>query len=133
MHFSNDYIGLPWVAGQNDCYNFVKRIWRNHYQIDGLPLEYDGKDAIKSRRSFMNIKEQYFTPITKPIDGCAVVMKQGRYPVHVGIWLEELQGVLHCIEKSGVIFTKPDNLYTLGYEVHQYYKVKNINYDNKPI
>ena len=42
-------------------------------------------------------------------DGDCVLMRQARYPVHVGVWLDaDGGGVLHCSGDCGVVFQRPE-------------------------
>lgn len=124
MHFIHQYIGNSWIAGENDCYSFIKKIWRNHYDIMGLPDYVYGDNPIENRKIMQIIDKKYFLKIQKPEDGDAVIMKQGKYPSHVGLWIGDLQGILHCIEKTGVIFTKPQFLYLHGFKIDSYYRAR---------
>lgn len=52
--------------------------------------------------------KKYYNILKDPKDGCIVALSQLNNPHHVGVWING--GVLHCLEKVGVIFSTLDNL-----------------------
>lgn len=54
-----------------------------------------------------------------PVEGNAVLMAKGARPCHVGIWIAPPSGagVLHSVERSGVVFTSPQRLAGIGYRI----------------
>jgi hypothetical protein len=55
-----------------------------------------------------------------------VVLRQGRRPSHIGMWVETETsgGVLHCIERLGVVFQPIDQLSAHGYRISGMYQFK---------
>jgi hypothetical protein len=60
--------------------------------------------------------------VSAPKHGDAVLMRQSRYPVHVGVWLDiDGGGVLHCTQSVGVVFQDLWALDRHGWRVEGFY------------
>jgi len=60
-------------------------------------------------------------------EGDAVLMRQSRYPVHVGVWLgADGGGVLHCMQGAGVVFQRIEHLRLHGWQVEGIYRFKEV-------
>lgn len=124
-HWAAGYIGRPWVAGESDCWSFARTVWRERFGLDVPAAHVDPRDPRLSRCAFgVDPAETGWRQITRPCEGDAVLMARGRRPCHVGIWVASLdvEGVLHSVEGSGVIFTPLAALALLGYRVHGFYR-----------
>ena len=56
-------------------------------------------------------------------EGDAVLMRQSRHPVHVGIWLAvDGGGVLHAARDIGVVFQDPADLTAHGWRIEGFYR-----------
>ena len=63
------------------------------------------------------------TLVECPCEGDAVLMRQSRHPVHVGIWLAvDAGGVLHAARDIGVVFQGPADLTTHGWRIEGFYR-----------
>ena len=64
-----------------------------------------------------------FSEVKTPKDGDIVLMRQAKYPVHAGIWLDvDSGGVLHCVRKGGVIFQNQISLNLAGWFIDGFYR-----------
>ena len=120
-HWAERYIGMPWTP-QSNCWHFCARVWSEVFGIAVPLVDIDGADARAARRAFASSAEDAGWYLVKtPAEGDAVLMAQGARPCHVGIWLN-LDGVLHCIEHSGVVFTPGTRLSEIGYRIFGIYR-----------
>ena len=83
-----------------------------------MPLiEIDGADPRATRRELAHsVEKRGWAEVAVPVEGDGVMMAKGAMPCHVGIWLS-LDGVLHCVEGAGAIFTPAERLADLGYRI----------------
>lgn len=123
-HWAQQYIGREWINREHDCWAFTRLIQLNHYGRDLPLIDIDAGDVASCVRAFTaHPEKQNWVAIDAPIDGDVLLMSQNKQPTHVGVWLEiDGGGVLHCIEKGGVIFTKRRDLSHLGYNLIQFYR-----------
>lgn len=61
----------------------------------------------------INENKKYYNVLEKPKEGCIVALSRLKHPHHIGIYTNG--GVLHCLQKVGVIFSTLDNLKLNGY------------------
>jgi hypothetical protein len=124
MHWAHKYIGREWINREHDCWAFTRTIQREQYGRDLPFIDIDAGDVASCVRAFNGHPEkQNWVAIDLPIDGDVLLMSQNKQPTHVGVWLEiDGGGVLHCIEKGGVIFTKRRDLSHLGFNLIQFYR-----------
>ncbi len=130
-HFANKYIGLPWVAGQQgpdsfDCWGFVRYVLKHEYAYDVPRVNVNPeclRDVLHAFRT--DLAFQAFEEVYAPQDGDVVLMRQAKYPVHVGLWLNiDGGGVLHCVRGNGVVFQNVISLNTTGWFLDSFYRVK---------
>ena len=99
------YLGLPWIEGQRDCWLFFREIQAKHYGRIVPIVDVDVMDIRDVIHKVDAEKKAHWEQIGKPEDGCAVLMSRNRYPVHIGMWLDIDGGkVLHCAQGMGVVF-----------------------------
>lgn len=120
-HWAASYIGAPWSREAN-CWHFCAKVWDDQFGIKVPLVEIDGADARAARRALSASQQQTgWTEVLTPAEGDCVLMAQGLRPCHVGIWIN-LEGVLHCVEGSGGIFTPVGRLADLGYRIVGFYR-----------
>jgi len=132
MHWANQYIGIPWKLGGNDlnegfdCWSFFRFIQKKHFnlilpKIEGL--NYNFYNTVKQFR--FNNERLNWKNVNEPKHGDATFLRIAKYPNHVGIWLDDgVHGVLHTIEKIGVIFQEKSNLVYSGWKIANFYRHK---------
>lgn len=123
-HWAATLIGTPWIAGESDCWSFARRVWRERFGWDVPPLgAIDPASPRTARRAFAAPPgDAGWLRVERPTEGCGVLMAMGRDPCHVGVWIEpDLAGVLHSVERAGVLFTVPAALPLLGYRITGFY------------
>ncbi|MBT3305060.1 MAG: hypothetical protein HN377_01110 [Alphaproteobacteria bacterium] len=128
MHWAEHYIGIPWSAtgeGPDNfhCWAFVRHIQKQNFGRD-LPGIPNPEDVLAIARGFRDHPErQRWELVNAPNDGDCVLMRQARYPIHVGVWLEvDNGGVLHCSQEAGVAFQTLNSLALNGWSVEGFYK-----------
>ena len=127
-HWAEHYIGIPWSAtGEGPdsyhCWSFVRHIQEKHFgrTLPGIP---NPEDILSIARGFRDHPERRRWDLVKVAEeGDCVLMRQARYPIHVGVWLDvDSGGVLHCSQEAGVAFQKPESLSLNGWRVEGYYR-----------
>lgn len=127
-HWATAYVGLPWVAGESDCWHFSRRVWSERFGWTVPPVPVDATDARAARRAFaVGYQGTGWAPVAgvcAPAEGNAVLMAKGRWPCHVGVLvvLPEGHSVLHSVEGTGVIVTPLPRLADLGFRVVGLYR-----------
>lgn len=104
-------MGRPYEAGADgpesyDCEGLVRVVWR---EVFGRVLP--GRSDVALVRRAWRVLEQ-------PVDGAVVMMRLEEQ--HVGVWLAE-GGVLHALERVGVVFDNPTSLRVRGFGDPRYY------------
>lgn len=124
-------IGLPWVAGARgpeayDCWGLFLHVQRRHFDRDlpEIPIDPDNLRAVLD--AFNGHPErQRWQKVDRPIAGDAVLMRQSRYPVHIGVWLDiDGGGVLHAVRHAGVVFQTLAALDAHGWRIEGYYRFR---------
>ena len=99
------YIGMPWVSGEWDCWAFFRHCQKTYYGIDVPAVDVDALDLRQVIAAMESHEERTkWSEVTEPIDGDAVLMQRNRYPSHIGLWVDVDGGrVLHCAQGMGVV------------------------------
>lgn len=122
------YIGLPWIAGQRDCWLFFREISEKHYDRTIPTVDVDVMDIRDVIHKVDTEKQARWEQIDRPEDGCAVLMSRNRYPVHIGMWLDIDGGkVLHCAQGMGVVFQNRQALAFDGWTGLTFWRYRNID------
>ena len=130
MHWATEYIGLPWHATAEgphafNCWTFVRYVQVKHYGRSLPAIPYND-NLLALAKSFRDHPERgRWREVERPDDGDCVLLRQARYPVHVGLWIgADGGGVLHCSRDSGVVFQRLDALHMNGWMVDGFYQFK---------
>jgi hypothetical protein len=129
VHELTGLIGLPWVVGAAgpdafDCWGLFVTVQR---QCFGCDLPQNPVDATNLRAvldAFNGHPErQRWKSVDQPAAGDAVLMRQSRYPVHIGVWLDiDGGGVLHSVRHAGVVFQTLAALDAHGWRIEGFYR-----------
>ena len=123
-HWATAYIGEPYVPQANDCWAFCRRVWAERFglEVPAVALEVNNLRSI-TRAISRHPERLLWAPVEYPREGDAVLMAHNRYPCHVGLWVDaDGGGVLHCVERSGVVFSNPQALERAGWARLQFYR-----------
>ena len=119
-HWAAAYIGTPWVAGESDCWSFLRTVYRARFGHDVPPVPVDPCSPRAARHAFGEAPEASgWQAVTEPVEGDAVLMAKGRHPCHVGVWITPPGGpaILHSVERAGVIATPAHRLADTGFRL----------------
>ena len=124
-------IGLPWIAGARgpeayDCWGLFLAVQRQHFGRDLPEIPVDALDLRAVLDAFIAHPErQRWQPVSAAEEGDAVLMRQSRYPVHIGVWLAiDGGGVLHAVRHAGVVFQTLAALDAHGWRIEGYYRFR---------
>lgn len=101
-----DRYARPYIEGEYDCWSLVREVYQRELGVD-LPVvavaSYDLR-ALLEEFSSTPIRA-LFRCIPEPEHLCAVEMINRRTGMHVGVYLETVDGprVLHNVKGSGVV------------------------------
>ena len=105
------YIGKAWAAGGRgpmayDCFGLISAIYSDVFGIDIL----NPSDITET-----------FQSVESPSSMCIVGMRTISAS-HVGLWMEsDRGGILHAIHPNGVVFTRKNDIESLGCRINGYY------------
>jgi len=124
-------IGLPWVAGARgpdayDCWGLFLAVQRQYFGRDLPEIPVDALNLRAVLDAFTAHPErQRWQPVSAAEEGDAVLMRQSRYPVHIGAWLDiDGGGVLHAVRHAGVVFQTLAALNAHGWRIEGCYRFK---------
>jgi hypothetical protein len=126
-----DLIGLPWVVGAHgpdayDCWGLFVTVQRTHFQrsLPENPVDATNLRAVLDAFSG-HPERQRWQAVSQPEEGDAVLMRQSRYPVHIGVWLDiDGGGVLHAVRHAGVVFQNLAALDAHGWRIEGFYRFR---------
>jgi hypothetical protein len=99
-------------------------IQRTCFGRDLPEIPVDANDLRSVMTTFRDHPErQRWSLVPQPAEGDAVLLRQSRHPVHVGVWLAvDGGGVLHAVKDPGVVFQKLPELLLHGWRVEGFYR-----------
>lgn len=121
----NHYVGLQWAAGARgpdafDCWGLLRHVQAEHFGKVIPDVPEFGAVARDMYDERMHSREWEIAD--KPFHGAGVLMRGGDDP-HVGAWLDlEGGGVLHSMERVGVIWSPRATLRMLGFSRLKFYR-----------
>ncbi len=130
-HWASQYIGRPHERGAEgpesfDCYHFTRYIQREHFGTEMTDLSHQGSDDLRATAELIGSAAERDawerTPV--PSEGNVTLMARSQHPVHIGVWIKAngTQGVLHCVEGQGVVFSTPAAPRSSGWGSLQHYR-----------
>ncbi len=131
MHWIANYIGNPWKFGGDnlgdglDCWGLFRQVQKDQFDLTLDTIDIGEYRVAGVLRNFDNNPEvSNWKKVDKPKNGDAVLMRTGKYPSHVGVWVQvdDEKGVLHSAETYGVIFSTTDKLPTMGWNIEGFYR-----------
>jgi cell wall-associated NlpC family hydrolase len=130
QHWAIPLIGKPWQSGHQgpdafDCWGLLVWVYQQRYGIE-LPRIAVAEGSVREQvRAFHAHPERaHWQNIEKPEEGDALLLRQSRHPIHVGIWIDANgeAGVLHALQGSGVVFQNLNSLQISGWSVEGIYR-----------
>jgi hypothetical protein len=126
-----DLIGLPWVVGAQgpdayDCWGLFVTVQRSYFQRSLPENPVDATNLRAVLDAFIGHPErQRWQWVNHPEEGDAVLMRQSRYPVHIGVWLDiDGGGVIHAVRHAGVVFQTLAGLDAHGWRIEGFYRFR---------
>lgn len=127
MHWSDKYVGLPYVAETGDCAALAEKVARQEFgQSPQLPVSH----AVTLRDQSAQIlehRDELAERIEGPVDGCpALFIGRGRL-CHIGVmcWLAHEWWVLHADQSAGaVIRQRLRDVTRIHYRLEGFYQWK---------
>jgi len=124
-HWTEHYIGAPYVEGKNDCASFTARVQREWFGRE-IPLPVDREaNYLGWSRQIESHREDYAAPTETPEEGDAVLMiGRGRLN-HLGTYclIGGEQYVLHAMKSAGqVVLHRVRDLPMYGLTVEGFYR-----------
>lgn len=127
MHWSDKYIGLPYILGSFDCAALAAQVSKEVFKY---PIGLPGDHSVTLRgqtKQILTHKDDLAYKIEQPIDGCpALFYGRGRL-CHIGVmcWIANDWWILHADQTSGfVIRQRLRDMTRIHYTLEGYYKWK---------
>lgn len=121
-HWAEKYIGEPWVAGVNDCWIFLRLVYREQYGLLLPPVaDVSALSALACARAFTQHELRgEWQPVDHPRDGDAALIGKSSRPSHVGICVSGK--ILHCLRGPGVVLQDRQALANSGLRVLSWHR-----------
>ena len=88
-HWALNYLGKPYIRGENDCWTVFCDIQNKIYNKNIDITSFGDISEIDAIRQFKrNPLRQQFKNIKLPKEGCAVFLSKGKYTSHIGTYLD---------------------------------------------
>lgn len=108
-HWTERFNGLPYEKGANgpdafNCLHFVAHVEREQFDTI-VPIVPEPEKLGEIMRAFRDqVDRSGWAKVDKPRGGDVVLMAHLKYPSHIGVYVDDVQGggsVLHCVEGQG--------------------------------
>jgi hypothetical protein len=126
--YIRNLIGSPWIAGARgpeayDCWGLFLEVQRTQFNRELPEIPVDALNVKEVLHAFSHHPErQRWQKVKQPVEGDAILMRQARYPVHIGVWLDiDSGGVLHAVQHAGVVYQTPKALEAHGWRIEGNY------------
>lgn len=126
MHWTEPYIGRPYVTGEYDCASLVLEIQRDVFGRE--VADYGERPALRSdqHQALVDEAKKRVERVETPQEGDAVQMLVRGTMSHVGVYTN-INGeghVLHNVRRVGVILTKIRDLPMKPWKLEGFYQWK---------
>lgn len=124
IHWSDQYVGQPYVPQTGDCAAFAQRVAREILKIDpGLPQAESSHYRAQTRQIIAH-KDAYAVKIEQPEDGHPVLMLARGKLCHIGVMCRVANRwwILHADQPSGQVLRQREKDLSLKYQVEGYYR-----------
>lgn len=127
MHWSDRYVGQPYVADVADCAVLAERVACEVFgKIVGLPAIH-AEGYIEQAKQIAELKNDYAIRIWAPRDGYPVLLIGRGQDCHIGVmcWIANEWWVLHANQAFGAVTRERLRVLTrLHFKVEGYYQWK---------
>ena len=126
-HWSDKYLGEPYVPDSGDCAVFVHRVTRAEFDIDPLIPTSHASTLREQAKQIHSAKSDLAVKIDQPVEGCPVILESRGRTSHIGImcWMVGEWWVLHADQSVGaVVRERLRDITKLRYKVEGFYQWK---------
>lgn len=127
MHWSDKYIGEPYLPSVGDCAALATKISKNEFGKDILlPLNHAETNREQTKQ-ILDLKTEFAEKIDQPFDGCPVLLVTRGNLCHIGVmcWIGNDWWVLHADRSAGfVVRQRLRELTKLFYQLEGFYRWK---------
>lgn len=129
MHWSHQYVGLPYVHGEADCARLVCKVRREVFRQpvpDGAEIERAASAYGRAVQAHDGVTN-YGTKVETPEEGDMVLMTCRGRPSHIGVFcrIDGEAYVLHAMSKPGqAVLSRIRDLGRILLAVEGYYRWK---------
>lgn len=105
MHWSDPYIGLPYIVETGDCAALAERVAREVFgKAVCLPASHASTYRDQAKQ-IIESRDSYATRIDKPVDGCPALFVGRGCLCHIGVmcWIAGEWHVLHADQSAGFV------------------------------
>tara|TARA_R100000655_G_scaffold83222_1_gene122800 strand:- start:151 stop:534 length:384 start_codon:yes stop_codon:yes gene_type:complete len=125
MHWSDKYIGQPYIPESGDCAAFAERVAREVLNIDpGLPASHES-GLREQAKQITELKDTYAVQVDAPVDGQPVLfVARGRF-FHIGVacLINGETWILHADQSAGaVICQRLSDMTRWAFKLQGFYK-----------
>lgn len=124
-HWTEQYIGQPYIAEVNDCAALAIRVQAEVFARDISDL-IERESGLRAQSAQIDaLKAAYAQPVTQPVEGDAVLMRARGVLNHIGIYteIERVPHVLHAMRNAGqVCLHRLRDLAGYGLHIEGYYR-----------
>lgn len=133
MHWAAKYIlhnpPIKWESGAQgplafDCWSFFRMVQKKHFsrEVPIVQIDANNHDAVKAAFGIETMYQGWHE-VESPREGDGVLFYGGLDENHIGVWLDaNMGGVLHCMRKSGVVFTARETVRRMGWGRVMFYR-----------
>ena len=126
-HWSDQYVGQPYIRETGDCAALAERVAREVFgKVVGLPTSH-ASTYREQAKQIMELRDDYAERIDEPVDGCPVLfIGRGRL-CHIGVacLLAHEVWILHADQSSGfVIRQRLRDVTRVHFRLEGFYKWK---------
>jgi len=121
-NWTNDYLGLPFIVGERDCWSFFRQVQNDQFKRKVAAIDINAKDTLAVMHTVANhLERKLWFETDDPQLGDGVLMAKGEHPFHVGCYIGS-DYILHCIEPIGVILQTIVSLRLHGWQNLRFYR-----------
>ncbi|GAB2913660.1 hypothetical protein [Paralcaligenes ginsengisoli] len=127
MHWSDGYVGKPYIAETGDCAALAAKVAKEVLgKTIGLPTAH-AQGYVDQAKQIQEIKGDYAARIDAPADGEPVLLVGRGHDCHIGImcWLANEWWVLHANQSFGAVTRERLRVLTrLHFKIEGFYRWK---------
>lgn len=119
---AHKHLGRPWNANGFDCWECVRAIYWDAFQIT-LPSYGEHQEPSRARRTILDeATSGRWQEIESPTDGCMVLLGKREWPHHIGVYMETNGGmIVHCLDHVGCAIDSMRSLRAIGWGYMKFY------------